>query len=193
MNQRIAALLTTGGIALAPSLSHATPSMNTLDQLITPSTQSGSLPQQNNPLDKFNEANETFQSFNINDVNEINRQLIKYSLDWISQLPNKSMQAEAYHQFAFTTGTKLYASVARDCVAESRAKGGNGGFCGDSYSVNLRIRNMASKNQVPLEYKSLAADAKALSDSAIAIAPGNDRYASLNKLVTGMINVISGR
>ena len=180
MKQELGALITAGSILLAPASSRAVASINTIDQLASQSRISINLPPQElSPLERFQIANQTYQTFYGETLQQVNEQLSKYSVDWISKLPDKLMQAEAYQQFAFTSYAKVMTSIIEDCNKEF----GAGFVCQSLASINYNLDKMGSTKKIPSDYKRLVNDAKTFSDKALELNPNEQRYQRLNETV----------
>lgn len=186
VRQGLGALITAGGILFSPT--HNTTSANTLDQLIPPSSAGTTLtPQELSPLEKFQIANQAYQTFYGETLQQVNEQIKKYSVDWISKLSDTLMQAEAYHQYAFTSYAKVMTSEIESCNNET----GGGPICQSVNIIEGRLQEMGSNKKVPLNYNKLITDAKTFSDTALKLNPNEQRYQNLNRKIKDAIKILS--
>ncbi len=190
MRQELGALITAGSILLTPASRNAVASTNyTIEQLASQSTSGVNLPlQELSPLEKFQIANQSYQTFYAETLQQVNEQLKKYSIDWISKLSDKLMQAEAYHQFAFTSYAKVITSVIESCNSETEG----GPVCKSMPIIEGILGEMASNKKVPQDYNKLIADAKTFSDRALELNPNEQRYQNLNITIKNTIKILSG-
>ena len=189
MKQELGALITAGSILLAPASSRAVASTNTIDQLASQSRTSIILPPKElSPLERFQIANKAYQTFYAENLQQVNEQLSKYSLDWISKLPDKLMQAEAYQQYAFTSYSKVITSIIENC----NKKFGGGFVCQSLASINYILDELGSTKKIPPDYDKLVNDAKTFSDKALELNPDEQRYQKLNETIKDTMKRLSG-
>lgn len=189
VKQELGALIMTGSILLAPASGMALVSTNTIDQLTSQSTSGLNLPPQElSPLEKFRIANEAYQTFFAENLKQTDEHLSKYSVDWISKLTDKLMQAEAYHQYAFTSYSKVITSIIQNCNQET----GGGPFCQSLFLINSKLDGMGSNRLVPADYEKLITDAKLFSDRALELNPNPpQRYQKLNETISDAVERLS--
>jgi hypothetical protein len=146
-----------------------------------------------NPTGKLEKANKTYQTFNTFNMDELVNQLCQYSNKWISKLPSKLDQVEAYHQFAFSAVSMLKKEVIDDCIQESFAAGGNASSCASYLTVNLRLNEMGKKGNVKKHYKALLNLAYENIKKAVNLNPESSRHNKLLGQIEGYNKRLSGQ
>lgn len=97
-------------------------------------------------METFNTVNSKYQSFNDQDLGQIDRQLSLYEGGWIDKLPD-SEKGEAFRQKAHCLAQKIKAEVIKLVMMEPVSGAGGHAFAASLFTIVGRLRNPKSSEE----------------------------------------------